>query len=316
MIHYPLVSIICLCYNHGRFVAECLTSVFNQSYPAIECIIVDDCSTDTSVPIIQNLLRTQDQLITNRQNLGICKSFNKGLQLAKGKYIVDLAADDYLLPETIRQQVSYFETLSEEYGAIFGEAILVNEAGNKIGTWYKRDEGGQLIQSVPQGDVFAAVLAGTPILTVTAMTRKVVYDALNGYDESLLYEDFDFLVRASRHWKYAFKDEYWVNYRQVAGSQSRNQQTRRAKQLESTFMVCKKAAAMIRTPEEETALLWRLKQGIKQCFYLEHYSLVRKYATLHESLKPLSASYRAILWACQLRVPFYQIYRGYQKIRR
>ncbi len=312
----PLVTIICLCYNHERFIQECLNSVFTQTYPAIELIIVDDGSYDNSVKVIQTFLRADDQFIVNTHTKGICRSFNAALSLAKGKYIVDLAGDDYLFPPTIQQQVNALESLSEEYGAVFSDAQLVSENGKALGTWYKRNKKGKIYQPVPSGDVFEAVLSGTPILTVTAMTRKLVYDALSGYDESLVYEDFDFLVRASRHWKYSFQDQVWVAYRQVKNSDSSKQTLRRTKHLESTLVVCEKAADLLRTPAEKLALLWRLKQGMRQCFYLEHYSLVKKYATLHQSLQPLSSAYQAILWACQLRIPFYQIYRGYQRIRR
>ena len=50
----PLVTVICLCYNHAEFVVESLNSVVNQNYKAIELIILDDCSTDDSVTIIEN----------------------------------------------------------------------------------------------------------------------------------------------------------------------------------------------------------------------------------------------------------------------
>ena len=50
----PLVSVICVCYNHERFVAEAILSVLNQSYKNIELIVVDDGSTDNSVAIIKN----------------------------------------------------------------------------------------------------------------------------------------------------------------------------------------------------------------------------------------------------------------------
>ncbi len=312
----PLVSIICLSYNHERFVAECLQSVFVQTYPALELIVVDDFSKDRSVAIIESLLRPQDKFIQNCDNQGVCQSFNRGLAQAKGKYIVDLAADDLLFPDTIAKQVAYFETLSEEYGAIFGDAVLISETGKKLGTWYKRNAQGKRLQPVPSGDVFAAVLAGTPILTVTAMTRRSVYEALDGYDESLLYEDFDFLVRASRRWKYGFNDECWVKYRQVKGSHSKQQQLRRTQQMESTWKVCEKAAVLVQTPEEITALLIRLRNGLRQCFFLEHYALGAQYAALYRKFKPLPSSLQAIAWACQLKIPFYQVYRTYQKLRR
>ena len=50
----PLVSIICLSYNHEKFVVETLNSVVNQNYSPIELIIVDDCSSDTTKSIIEN----------------------------------------------------------------------------------------------------------------------------------------------------------------------------------------------------------------------------------------------------------------------
>ncbi|MDX5480951.1 MAG: glycosyltransferase, partial [Hymenobacteraceae bacterium] len=56
MLQLPLVSIICLCYNHERFLREALDSVLAQTYPHLEVIVVDDCSTDNSVSIIQEYL--------------------------------------------------------------------------------------------------------------------------------------------------------------------------------------------------------------------------------------------------------------------
>ncbi|MFT4033694.1 MAG: glycosyltransferase [Siphonobacter sp.] len=316
MINPPLVSIICLCYNHERFVAECLNAVFSQTYPAIELIIIDDYSKDNSVSVIQSMIRPQDIFIQNGHNKGICKSFNSGLARAKGKYVVDLAADDQLFPDTIARQVAFFETLSDEYGAIFGDAVLIDEQGKAIGSWRKRDVSGNVLSPVPQGDVFAEVLAGTPILTVTAMTRKTVYDALEGYDETLVYEDFDFLVRASRQWKYAYSDQQWIMYRQVPGSDSRSQALRRTKHLESTFQVCAKAAVLVKTDREREALLLRLQDGLRQCLFLEHYELAEKYVALHQQFRPLNRKYRAIAWACQKRIPFYQVYHTFQRIRK
>ena len=91
-----LVTIICLCYNQEEFVLESLESVISQDYNQIELIIVDDCSTDNSKIVIENWLLNfpQIQFIANNTNLGNTKSFNKALKLAKGKYIIDLAADD------------------------------------------------------------------------------------------------------------------------------------------------------------------------------------------------------------------------------
>ena len=54
----PLVSVIVPCYNHEAFVAECILSVLNQSYPNLQLIVIDDGSKDKSVAIIRNLQKT------------------------------------------------------------------------------------------------------------------------------------------------------------------------------------------------------------------------------------------------------------------
>lgn len=309
----PLVSVICLCYNHGRFVADCLESVYTQSYPNIELIIVDDASKDDSAGRIHALMRSGDYFIQNCENLGICRSFNLGLARARGKYIVDLACDDILPQHSIASQVAILEQSSLQTGAVFGDAILIEENGRPIGTWYERDDEGRLLQQVPSGDVFRNVLAETPILMGTSMTRKAVFDELDGYDEELVYEDFDFLVRATRNWHYLFVDQPWMIYRQVAGSDSKQQLKKRTAHLESTWKVCRKAAALVRTEEEKAALVARLRNCLKQCFLLDYFELAEPFAALHREFRPLNIVSALILAACKLRIPGNWLYRLYLK---
>jgi len=114
MQHNPLVTVICLCYNHDAFVQEALNAVLNQEYQPLELIVVDDASTDGSKNKIEAWLEQHPNcyFIANRTNLGPTKSFNQALQLAKGSYILDLATDDVLLPNAIQLQVAAFEKAS------------------------------------------------------------------------------------------------------------------------------------------------------------------------------------------------------------
>ena len=83
----PLVSIICHCYNHSKFVLETLKSVLNQTYDNIEVIVVDDFSTDNSADVISSFMVKHPEIkfIQNHRNLGITKSFNRILKKTKGK---------------------------------------------------------------------------------------------------------------------------------------------------------------------------------------------------------------------------------------
>ena len=104
----PLVSVICLCYNHSKYVIESIESVLSQSYANIELIIVDDASTDDSQSVIRNFIVSLPQVnfIPLTNNIGNCSAFNIGWRASSGDYVIDLAADDWretlLLPSCRR----------------------------------------------------------------------------------------------------------------------------------------------------------------------------------------------------------------------
>ena len=263
----PLVSVICLCYNQERFVEEALASVTSQTYSATELIIVDDASTDQSVSVIQRFLKSQplsDSIKTLflPQNLGNCKAFNRGMALATGKYIIDFATDDVMLPQRIEQQVGYFETLSANYGVVFTEAEYIDKRGNhlyyhyqnKLKQWYPP----------PTGDVYAQLLSTYFVAGPTMMIRKGVLDNMNGYDEGLAYEDFDFWVRSSRNYHYAYLDQCTTQVRKHATSMSVGWYQPDDPQLHSTYLVCLKAKELNRTKKEKRALAKRVRYELRQ----------------------------------------------------
>src|SRR5690349_7222728 len=117
----PLVSVICLSYNHARFAEEAIQSVLSQTYSNVELIVVDDASNDNSVQIIEQQIRHRSDIkfLSLKKNLGHCKAFNQGYALAKGEYIIDLAADDVLLPNKIETGVKELEEAGDSYGVHF-----------------------------------------------------------------------------------------------------------------------------------------------------------------------------------------------------
>jgi glycosyltransferase involved in cell wall biosynthesis len=103
----PLVSVICLCYNHERFVREAIQSVINQSYKNFQVIVVDDASSDGSISEIQKLKTDYPflELLLLSTNIGNCKAFNAALKLVKGEYVIDFATDDVMMPDRMDKQV-------------------------------------------------------------------------------------------------------------------------------------------------------------------------------------------------------------------
>ena len=252
----PIVTVICVCYNHARFVTEALDSVTHQTYPHVELIVIDDGSTDGSGKVIKRWMANHPDatMILNGKNLGYCKTFNKAYQLAKGEFIIDLSGDDLLMPNRIEEGVTILKKAGEDYGATFSDAQYIGEQGNPIRLHSEKFPH----DTIPSGDVYKEVIQRYFICSPTIMFRKSVLDSLNGYDESLAFEDFDFWIRASRNFKFIYSPSVLVKKRVLSTSMSAKQFERSNPQRWSTLEVCKKIKELNRTQEEADALRRRL----------------------------------------------------------
>ena len=252
----PIVTVICVCYNHARFVTEALDSVTHQTYPHVELIVIDDGSTDGSGKVIKRWMANHPDatMILNGKNLGYCKTFNKAYQLAKGEFIIDLSGDDLLMPHRIEEGVTILKKAGEDYGATFSDAQYIGEQGNPIRIHSEKFPH----DTIPSGDVYKEVIQRYFICSPTIMFRKSVLDSLNGYDESLAFEDFDFWIRASRNFKFIYSPSVLVKKRVLSTSMSAKQFERSNPQRWSTLEVCKKIKELNRTQEEADALRRRL----------------------------------------------------------
>jgi glycosyltransferase involved in cell wall biosynthesis len=266
----PVVSVVALCFNHARFLVEALDSVVVQTYAHWELIIVDDASSDGSQAVIQQWVAAHPGraahviLRTPSESRGACAAFNQGLALCRGEFVVDLATDDVLLPTRLAEQVAAFATLDASYGVIYTDAELIDEAGQFVRLHYRRDARGRPIPKVATGGVFADVLGRYFISTPTMLIRREVLTELGGYDENLVYEDFDFWVRSARRWQYHFLDRVLTRKRLHPHSHSRKLYRLGDRQLASTIQVCAKAAALCQTPVERKALRQRLRYEARQ----------------------------------------------------
>jgi glycosyltransferase involved in cell wall biosynthesis len=284
MPYSPRVSIICLCYNHEDFVVDSLNSVINQDYKNTELIIVDDHSSDRSADIIAKWNAEKGFLfIKNPANLGNTKSFNIGLAKATGDFIIDLAADDILLPKFISSHVKTFqESQFDNLGVVYSNAEMIDKNGRHIKYHYPIDETGRVYEKPPSGDVYASLLERYYINSPSMMTSKAVFERLGGYDEHLLYEDLDFWIRSSRWFDYDFTDQVLVQKRILPDSHGKQFYKKKGKKLsESTLIICKKAFDLNQNRKEYKALCNRLKYETKLGLKVGHYLLAFKFLRLY-----------------------------------
>jgi glycosyltransferase involved in cell wall biosynthesis len=282
--HTPLVSVICLCYNQSKYVVESIESVFSQSYTNIELIIVDDASTDNSQVVIRAFIEKfpKVKFIPLRENKGNCRAFNIGWQASSGDYVIDLAADDLLLPKRISLGIECFLNAGSEYGVHFGDARIINKNGDLLS---EHLTGSYFQDNVPEGILFSTLLTKYFINPATMMYSKPLLDYLGGYDESLAYEDFDLWVRSSKEFKYCYSNNLLIAKRTLKGAYSGRQYKPGSKILKSTLRVCEKAFALCENDQEYQALIIRIKYEMKMAIVSLNWGVAWRFFLLQQKTR-------------------------------
>src|SRR5690606_13489679 len=108
-----LISVVLPAYNAELYIKEAIDSVLAQTFTNFELIILNDGSTDKTEEIILSYQDSRIVYVKNEHNLGLIGTLNKGMALAKGKYIARMDADDICFPERFEKQVAFLEKNKE-----------------------------------------------------------------------------------------------------------------------------------------------------------------------------------------------------------
>ena len=187
----PLVSVVIPCYNHARYVKECIKGIIDQDYKNIELIVIDDGSKDASVQVIEEMRDVCEARFTrfeflHRENRGLCSTLNQALEWCEGEYYCAVASDDIFLPFKIEKQVSYLEA-NPETVAVFGGIILIDEHGSILRKIEK-----------PGSFGFRDIFLNRYFLPApTALIRRIELKAI-GYDPSVKIEDWNLWLKLSK----------------------------------------------------------------------------------------------------------------------
>ena len=128
---HQLVSVVIATYNGERFIGKQLDSILAQTYPNIEVIIVDDCSSDNTVNLLQQYAAIHQNIFIyqNDKNLGYVKNFEKGMLLSKGDFIAPSDQDDIWLPQKIQVLMN---AISNDC-IVYCNSALIDDEDNKVG---------------------------------------------------------------------------------------------------------------------------------------------------------------------------------------
>ncbi len=231
--------------------------------------------------------------------------------------MVDLATDDVLLPTRIEKQVELFEELPEDFGVIYSDAELIDSEGNKIKNYHKRDRNGAITSQPPSGDIYEYLVGLGFICTPTMLIRKAVLDELNGYDETLSYEDYDFWVRSGRKWKYKFQDEILTKKRVLPNSSgTKFYEKGRNEHLKSTLKICKKAQKLNQSNQENESLAVSVRYYLRQSIWMENFPLAKQFYSLLQEIDKLGWQDKLLNWLIKKDLRLNRLYRFYLKLRR
>jgi glycosyltransferase involved in cell wall biosynthesis len=213
------MSVLMPTFNGAPFVQATLDSIVAQGDPGIECIVVDDASTDTTLSIIESY-RDKLQLVIHRHNTGghWAKSTNEALLIARGDYVSILHQDDVWLANRIsRLRKMAAENMSA--GFLFTGAHFIDERGYTLGRWRCPLPSGT---GILDRDLLLSRLLVQNFIAIAApiVRRRVALD-VGGLDESVWYTaDWDFWLRLASTVDALYDDAPLVGFRLHRHSQT------------------------------------------------------------------------------------------------
>lgn len=224
MNNFPLVSLIIISYNQKNYIEDCMQSLLHLSYPNIELLYLDDCSPDGSFAEAcryEERIREKFEKVSFTENVinqGLIKNLNSLVTQCHGKYVKFMAADDFLLPDSIDRMAAFMES-NPEYDLVYSNAWHGN-----AGTHFPLDCRGlskEYAQIPPHGrEVFGKLYRNDFIVAPTVMVKRELYERVGLYDPNLGIEDWDFFLRVARQGNIGYLDAETVMYRYTEGSLS------------------------------------------------------------------------------------------------
>lgn len=136
-----LVSVIVASYNHAEYLEERMDSLINQTYKNIEILVIDDCSTDTSVEVLRKYeTHPKVNLIVREKNGGWVAVSNQGVEISKGEFIIFANCDDSCESQMIEKLVASMHK-NQTAGISYCRSKMMDEVGNLLGDDFANREG-------------------------------------------------------------------------------------------------------------------------------------------------------------------------------
>jgi len=193
MTNGPTISVVMAVYNGEKYLRESVESILNQTFKNFEFVIINDGSSDRTQEILESYIDPRIILI-HRKHFGLTKSLNKGISLAKGKYISRQDADDISMPERLEKQISFLE--EHKSVALLGTTVkIIDENGSLIHIRKYPSDSSSIKKGIKEDNCFCH---GSVIF------RKKHFFELGGYREIFsTAQDYDLWLRFAENFEVA-----------------------------------------------------------------------------------------------------------------
>jgi glycosyltransferase involved in cell wall biosynthesis len=224
----PLISVVMICHNHEKYIAEAISSILSQTYNNFELIVVDDGSTDKTIKIIQEFTDPRIIVLT-QENSGPSVALNNGIIKSQGEYVALMSGDDVSYDHRLFTQINQIEL--HEADMIFSLPQIIGPNSEELDwdvcPWffkYKFENGAQLLHILFSGGNF--------LCAPSCFCSRTAIAGIGQFKRGLIQlQDFDYWIRAckKKHVIKMFSDPL-VKYRYLYGKNlSNNNNLNRAK---------------------------------------------------------------------------------------
>jgi len=254
----PLISILIPYYNHNLYIKETLDSVIIDSYPNKEIIIINDGSTDLNDSNITGWIEQNRQKISiqyiKQKNIGITKTINKLISLAKGKYLAFIASDDFFINNTFQERVSLLQNNPNKL-MLVSDAIIVNKESNKTHNSALIELKEVHIKNYLHDNTLKKeIIQNWAIVGSTPFMDKNIFNTVGYFNENIIVEDWDFFLRVVAKNLLLFHNEKVAAYRLHDTNASQNPEVR-IQQVRDIYLTAKNNLSLFSFPDRY--YLWK-----------------------------------------------------------
>lgn len=188
----PLISIVLPTFNGGEYISKAIESCLKQTYRDFELIVVNDCSTDNTLKIVEEYSKkdTRIRIINNDVNFKLPASLNIGFDSAKGEYLTWTSDDNYFAPHALETLLGELE-INCDSDIVYSSYSFIDEKDNVL----------EYYGDVPENLLFSCIIGAC------FLYRRKVHEELKGYAvDKFRMEDMDFWLRAASKFRFQYID--------------------------------------------------------------------------------------------------------------